>query len=371
MKMASRRIVVATTAVGVGTALTATVVVMSGADERSAAPAGAAANERAWRQVPPTAYPGSTQISDITATPGGGVWAGGNLSTQSLPLVERLTSKGWARLAIPSTLPKVQIHTIGASSATNVWVGGSMFKPGATSLLRWNGAKWSAHSLGENFLPVEITPMSANDVWVAGNADHLKRWNGSTWRNYPLGFRAQAISGVSAKDLWAVGLSTDRRPAAAHWNGTTWRRSTLPGIPVVSGGEMSARLNDVVALAPNNVWAAGSVPAKDATGRVTVRALLARWNGAKWTTAIGANDTAYSEIEGDGAGGLWILDGTELRHRTKAGVWTRAALTVAPGLRPQASGLALRPGTRTVWAGGYVPKPSPATDIRTMYWRND
>ncbi|MFI6514269.1 hypothetical protein ACIBF1_01755 [Spirillospora sp. NPDC050679] len=42
-----------------------------------------------------------------------------------------------------------------------------------------------------------------------------------------------------------------------------------------------------------------------------------------------------------------------------------------PGLRPRAAGLALRPGTRTVWAGGYVPKPSPATDIRTMYWRND
>ncbi|MFI6515596.1 hypothetical protein ACIBF1_08575 [Spirillospora sp. NPDC050679] len=362
---------IATVAVaGLGTALTATVVVVSGAEERSAAPAGAAANERAWRQVPPTAYPGSTQISDIAATPGGGVWAGGNLTTQSLPLVERLTAKGWVRLAIPSTLPKVQIHAIGASSATNVWVGGSMFKPGATSLLRWNGAKWSAHSLGENFLPVEIAPMSANDVWVAGNANHLKRWNGSTWRNHQLGFRTQAISGVSAKDLWAVGMSADGRPAAAHWNGTAWRRSALPAVPVVSGGEMGARLADVVALSANNVWAAGSVPAKDATGRITSRALLARWNGAKWTTAIGANGTAYSEIEGDGAGGLWIVDGTGLRHRTKAGVWTRAALTVAPGLRPRAAGLALRPGTRTVWAAGYVPKPN-STDIRTMYWRND
>jgi hypothetical protein len=60
-----------------------------------------------------------------------------------------------------------------------------------------------------------------------------------------------AVTSISAIDVWAVGVSSTNTTLAEHWNGTAW--SVVPS-PTVANGTFSG----VAAAATNNVWAVGT-----------------------------------------------------------------------------------------------------------------
>ncbi|MQY03953.1 hypothetical protein [Actinomadura macrotermitis] len=367
MNIGTKRLAAVAATTGLGVAAATAVAALSGPDERKAAPVGA--TERAWRLVP--AATGTGYIGGLAATPGGGMWAAGELSGPGKPLVERLTVQGWTRVALPAALSTIRPNGIGASAANNVWVTGPRSDSGVERVLQWNGTKWRAHDLAPSFMADGVLTFGPKDTWVHGlGKDHARHWNGTAWRDHALGLFPRAISGIGSRDLWAVGFDRQRaEPAVAHWNGTSWRRLPLPKIPNLARGEVAPALRDVVALSGRNVWAVGTVYVTD-KGRTVSRALLAHWNGTAWKTALGANGTGYTDVEADGAGGIWTAYGTLLRHRTEAGAWSRTTLPVPAGKKAVVHDLAHRPGTRTLWAGGYL-SPGRNGSSDAAYWRND
>jgi hypothetical protein len=68
---------------------------------------------------------------------------------------------------------------------------------------------------------------------------------------FPILFGASADA---TDDAWAVGFhgSDNIGTSAMHWDGTTWKSVATPNV-----GEGTNKLNAVLALAPNDVWAVG------------------------------------------------------------------------------------------------------------------
>jgi len=114
------------------------------------------------------------------------------------------------------------------------------------------------------------------------------------------------VDALSASDVWAVGYYFDggiNQPLALHWDGSTWSNSPIPG---------AGMLRKVKAIAPDNVWAAGTY--YNATAQL-YQTLLAHFDGTVWTTVVSANapksDSEIIGLAADPAGSSITLVGRQ------------------------------------------------------------
>jgi len=128
-----------------------------------------------------------------------------------------------------------------------------------------------------------VVALSSNDVWAVGGSEGgcntagvskavIAHWDGRRLQHRSFPWRAAELTGVAAvssRDVWAVG-SIDRKPLVMHWDGYRWRRSQLPSV-------QRGALEDVVAVAADDVWAVGA-------GGVGWRPLAVHWDGKRWRT---------------------------------------------------------------------------------------
>ena len=88
-----------------------------------------------------------------------------------------------------------------------------------------------------------------------------------------------AVSAVSASDVWAVGHSTSSsevfQTLIEHWNGTTW---TI--VPSPNPGSKGNILCGVAAVSATNAWAVG-----DSVTSSGSQTLVEQWNGTTWSVA--------------------------------------------------------------------------------------
>jgi hypothetical protein len=110
-------------------------------------------------------------------------------------------------------------------------------------------------------------------------------------------------SGTSPTDVWAVGTRFLLRARAdetvaliEHWDGTGW--TVVPGAD--TGGQ-GAFLNDVVALAPDDVWVVGGLQGPNGGG------LIEHWGGTSWSIVEGAPEHLWGlgSIVAVGSDDLW------------------------------------------------------------------
>src|SRR5436853_180578 len=96
----------------------------------------------------------------------------------------------------------------------------------------------------------------------------------------------EAISVVSANDIWAVGYSSDssfnNHPLTIHWNGATW--NIVPS-PSVNDDILFA----VDAVASNDIWAVGR-------SFQEAKTLTIHWNGSVWSVVPSPNDSTEDNI---------------------------------------------------------------------------
>ncbi len=131
-----------------------------------------------------------------------------------------------------------------------------------------------------------------NDVWAVGDDccypngsqeythSLIEHYDGKAWRiipaakDEPADSQLHAVAAISSKDAWAVGNAPypDNQALIEHWNGKTWSVVSSPHIA------NNAELLSIVAIAPNNVWAAGE--GNDA-------AILEHWDGTQWSFVPG------------------------------------------------------------------------------------
>ncbi|WP_026413466.1 hypothetical protein [Actinomadura oligospora] len=318
--------------------------------ESTASPS--SSSEAAWRLVQPGDRAGK-QVLAMASTPAGGMWSAAYDSSTYKMTVARLGANGWAPVALPTALNRTLPRGMSATSASNVWIAGDRTNTGNNRVLQWNGTAWKDHDLGAGYFPQGVVTMGPKAVWVYGiGRDYVRYWNGSSFKNQTVGLRPWSVGGTKSTDLWAGG-HTNGVPSLAHWNGTAWKRSSLPAIPGLNTkGEAASTFRAVTALSATNVWAAGTAYVQEG-GKSVAKALLAHWNGKAWKVALGTAGTYYLQMAPDGAGGIWIAQGTTMRHRTKTGTWTKAALTIPAGVSSTyVSVMANQTGSRTVWAAG-------------------
>lgn len=149
------------------------------------------------------------------------------------------------------------------------------------------------------------------------------------------------------------------RGALVHWSGGAWHAVTVPKVLARSG------LGSVVARGDKNIWVGGAV--KNSKNGTTEA--VGHWNGTTWTVLVlpavaSSRKYAVTGFSLDGHGGLWAVANcltcaawvpspaqSQVWHES-AGTWKRAVVTAR---RPVSIfGMALAPGTTSVWGAGYL-----------------
>ncbi|MDQ3705572.1 MAG: S-layer homology domain-containing protein [Chloroflexota bacterium] len=226
-------------------------------------------------------------------------------------------------------------------SPDDIWAVGSerpspRISASDTLVEHWDGSKWTRlptptlMGLWNNVR--DIDAVAANDIWAVGSAydgvnedfSLLLHWNGASWTNVPAPEELQgyvtpvAVEAIAADDVWAVG-SVGETPSTAqafalHWNGNTWSNVPLPQL----GDDIGrSSLEDLVAFAPNDIWAIGSqVP--EFTFADDGKPLFLHWDGKMWnvmpTDGLDIENTpstfrgAYiAAMSGTGPDDLWAV----------------------------------------------------------------
>jgi hypothetical protein len=192
-----------------------------------------------------------------------------------------------------------------AISPTLAWAAGNVTggaHPGQV-IEQWNGTKWSLFP-GPKFRKKDqadvfaMTSSSADDVWAIGSLVNLgtglvsslfEHWNGTAWTATTVESNNEFLFGASAdatNDAWAVGFhgSDSITTSAVHWDGTNWKRVATPNV-----GEGTNKLNAVLALAPDDVWAVGfSTPFAPPKQAATLT-LIEHFDGTSWAVVPSPN----------------------------------------------------------------------------------
>jgi hypothetical protein len=344
-----------------GTALTAALIGLTAINAQAATPN--------WRVTQTDHFPEDSVIYSIEVTPTGGAWAGGNVDVNGHPhsLIQHLTSTGWKTIPSPSGSAFNDSGGVVASSNENVWMFG-----GANLAARWDGKRWTKSTMTSGFSADGIVVLSPSNVWaVGGNAyRYADHWNGKHWTKVTLAAAARKIPGT-ANALWTTGRN-GQQPTVMHWGAAGWKVVKTPAFALPDPNAYGV-FHDIDVISAKNIWAVGGFewqcgePGHDSCNFP----ITLHWNGHAWTKTIAAEGvTSYDQVTSDGAGGVWMLQGSTsplLVHDVNG------RLTSRPAPQPAGNDVyldVLANRGRTVWAAGSTPDPPfPTTTSSAVYLR--
>ena len=266
------------------------------------APAGPPACPRIWTQAAPEQAPGG--FAAVSGTAPDDVWAVGprsELRPGSQTIIEHWNGQRWERIQSPNgatgSNAANELHGVAALSPNDAWAVGqytdSIGDPLRILVEHWDGKTWSIvpapnPSQTENGLE-DVVASGPNDVWAVGYSvvgTHattlVEHWDGQQWSVVPTpdvtsggsGADLNAISVVSANDIWAVG-SQPSGVLIEHWDGSTWSVIDAPT------PEDHAFLTGVDASGANNVWAAGWT-SPNGPGNQATPPVVEHYDGTQW-----------------------------------------------------------------------------------------
>ena len=245
-----------------------------------------------WRIVPAARLKGWDMVNllDVVSVSPDDAWTvGGGLSKDGdRPVIEHWNGSTWTH--VPSYEGQGGLKAIARVPGTShVWTVGSTNYQSVNLIGYWNGARWRFTTMrqpkqgGDQSPFTSVAATSDHDVWAIAstNADSIgtvgrayaEHWNGQRWtlvwmpgtktRSEQL---RDAANVPDTTQVWAVGQYY--LPAAMHLLTLTERYANgrWQIVPSPDRGVRSV-LTSVVAISPDNVWAAGI------------------WYGRKWHSA--------------------------------------------------------------------------------------
>jgi hypothetical protein len=238
-----------------------------------------------------------------------------------------------------------------------------------------------------------IASISSNDVWAVGykgsagseRQSLVERWDGSSWNGFVapkvLSFSSvlEDVAAIAADDVWAVGSSFEQ-PSALHWDGKTWEEVALPQL-----NSRYAVLGGVDARAPNDVWAVGYYAEPfTGTGKPSI-SLIMHWNGSAWSTVPvpdkGKHDDMLYDVSAIAANDVWAVgyykDAYDAPGRAMIMHWDGKAWGIVPFAGSDAPGKILYSvsalSRSEVWAvgttfSGTYPEETDSSNPLMLHW---
>ncbi|MDQ3704946.1 MAG: hypothetical protein M3437_06955 [Chloroflexota bacterium] len=345
----------------------------------------------------------SNSLNGIASSPSGDIWAVG-AHTWTGPSSEMLILRyrgSASACTTPTTAPDNPADTTQQSGTSTLTAYPHLGTPTGTikpvsepSVFPAGECSpaWYAAGVHTQGTLEDVAAISDKDIWAVGAsrnapADTLTmHWDGTSWGVVPspnIGQYQNVLLGVSAlatDDVWAVGYyrSADNngqsQPLAMHWDGRRWSFVTTPEF-----GEVGAVLNDVTALAPDNVWAVGTHFTGSGGESET---LTMHWDGKTWSR-IASPDVGPANrleaVEALSANDVWAvgnyytrapqdapLESKTLVLRWDGTKWRVIASPNVAGMSNNLSGVGIVSET-DVWAVGSY-NGGEHIDTLTMHW---
>ncbi len=250
----------------------------------------------------------------------------------------------------PVLSAQVELRGIWGTSPTDIWVVGE-----APAALHWDGQAWNEMPFGVSRpgMLYGVWASGPHDVFAVGDGGAVLHFDGGSWSRMtvPTDRQLVAVSGRSASDVYALGQSSNDRetPQLLHYDGRAWTVTPLP---------LPFRAN-ALALAGRDVVVAGYVYYDPQPSERRQVGVVARWNGAGWTTAGWDGQKMSDPVVGaagwtgiSAAGGTLLLfgereDGTKAVVAGRGGAWSL--------LPPAASAMSRTQVTWVTLAGDATP----------------
>ncbi|MDQ3706455.1 MAG: S-layer homology domain-containing protein [Chloroflexota bacterium] len=163
----------------------------------------------------------------------------------------------------------------------------------------------------------DVAIISPNDIWAIGESGssrwgerlHILHWDGHAWSTAQapaMNFRQifpRSISASASDNVWVVGGQSGLgTPFLMKWNGSQWSQVHLP--PALAN--LVPNLYSVEALAPDNVWVAGTVHENQRT-----QTFIMHWDGSQWarvaSPSLGTGSNYLREISAVSANDIWAV----------------------------------------------------------------
>jgi hypothetical protein len=215
----------------------------------------------------------------------------------------------------------------------DVWAVGALPDPNdpdelVTLAEHWDGRAFTivpTPSLAEENNVLEaVAGVAADDVWAVGHANHpsfrdhqvlLEHWDGTKWKLFPANVPTKSIlvdvAAVSPTDAWAVGSQSSGgngldKGLIEHWDGNQWSPVSIP-----KSGEFDG-LAGVSARSARDVWAVGSSRVEtEPNGDQVIDTLVLHFDGQTWKR-VASFDTpslanTLSEVVALGRSDVWAV----------------------------------------------------------------
>ncbi|HKP52514.1 MAG TPA: S-layer homology domain-containing protein [Chloroflexia bacterium] len=172
------------------------------------------------------------------------------------------------------------------------------------------------------------------------------------------------VEAIAPDNVWAVG-SLGAGTLVEHWDGTQW--AIIPS-PSVGSGDNS--LVGISAVSPNDIWAVGWYNASGGTaGTLTVH-----WDGSTWTLVNspgpGPGQTRLFDVLAIASNDVWAVgesgNQTLILH-WNGSVWTQVTSPSPGAYSNSLSGIA-GSGPNDIWAVGYFRNSEFPFQILTLHW---
>jgi hypothetical protein len=237
-------------------------------------------------QREPTPHLSQTSLNGITVSPGGIIWAVGERGwSGSTNIVLRWNGHRYRRVPSPSP-PNAAgdnaLHDVVAPTDDTAWAAG-------IGIQRWDGEHWQQDTT-PTAVVWGISATAPDNVWAAGvpltkqwGGIYIARYDGTTWHRIPFlriplthrdvepGYttvtaaKLDDVLALAPDDVWVAGTNAHDAPMSAHWDGKAWRYYPMPRINYVSGPVH-------LAAGPHGeLWAAAGEAG-----------LILQWNGHRW-----------------------------------------------------------------------------------------
>jgi len=266
-----------------------------------------------WTEVA-SPYPASpnnpnSALWAVTLVPGAiasNVWAVG--STGGAALAAQWNGNGWNLFAPPGMSGGNVLKGVVAISPNDIWAVGYGSHVGAsitrTVIDHYDGVSWSSVSSPDPSTTssdelLSVSAASATDIWAVGDSivgtTHrtlVEHWDGTKWSIVaspnvgPSNNTLNAVGSLSTSNAWAVGTWTDSadrtETLTQRWDGTSW---TVVQSPTIDAGNVDNDLQSLVAISPDNIWAAGVISQQKTIifHPIFTSPLVEHWDGQGWS----------------------------------------------------------------------------------------